>query len=535
MSTNFSKPVFVANSFLVAQEPALPAEAATLTEASYVLVPQGLRVADEEVETMASAVEVQVLWGANVLSITHLDAGKSFAVGSVDGVDFVLPEEKLGRDRLALVSMTSGSPSLVIPEDATVSVGAQRAVPAAELLAKGAAKVSSEGRSVLEMPVAEGQSIRVNLAGSEIAYIVRGVRAGKAPVAAGFLAGLSGAASKYMGLSLLGHLGVIASLAYFMPSMGADDTEAMNRENVLFMQKMLNAKAPPELKEQQDQGAGETTPAESGGKGERAAGAEGTMGKDTAKADNARWGFKGNSQNPQVQQKSDLELASQFGMVDLLLSSKSGPSAFDPNAPSAKWGAFEAQGADAKSAQGNMWGVTIGDSFGGGAFGLTGNGEGGGGLGQGIGLDRVGGLGHGAGGGDGQGFGPGKDGIGTGHGPLSRGHVAKGPGPLREGHPEVNGHLPAEVIQRVVRANFGRFRNCYDTGLRSNPSLAGRVVTKFIIGRDGSVTVSADGGSDMADRSVVNCVVRSYQNLSFPAPQNGQVTVTYPISFSPAE
>jgi len=546
MSTNFSKPAFSnlsvssafvsTNPFLVAQPAVADAVETNGTgEASYVLVPQGPRVSDEEVETMASAVEVQVLWGHNVLSVTHLPAGKAFAVGSGEGVDFVLPEEALGRDRLSLVSVSSGSPKIVLPEDAFVSIAGATPVAGKDLVAEGRASLSTEVARSLEMNVAEGQSIRVNLPGSDIAYIVRGVRAGKAPAAVGFLAGLSSATSKYIGLSLLGHLGVIASLAYFMPNMGADDAEAMSRENILYMQKMLNAQAPAELKEEQDVSGGETASKESGGKGERAQGAEGMMGKDSAPKANARWAFKGTSANPQVQQKADVELARQFGMIDLLITTKSGPSTLDPNAPSAKWGAFEAQGADSKSAMGNMWGVSIGDALGGGAFGLSGNEEGGGGLGAGIGLDKVGGLGHGLGGGDGQGFGPGKDGIGNGRAPLGHGHVPKGPGVVRQLVVSSNGHLPAEAIQRVVRANFGRFRNCYDNGLRTNPSLTGRVVTKFIIGRDGAVSLSADGGSDLPDHNVVSCVVRSFQNLSFPTPDNGQVTVTYPLMFSPAD
>lgn len=538
MSTKF-EPAFSTDATFAPVNPFLApkptvAEAVVVGEPSYVMVPAGPRVADEEVETMASAVEVQVLWGQNVLSVSHLAEGKSFSVGTGEGVDFDLAEETLGRARLALVSAVTGSPKVVVPAGAMVTIQGDTAVDVAALVAQGRAVPSSEGAGLFDMKVAEGQSIRVALAGSEIAYVVRGVRAGRAPKALGLLAGLSSNVTKFVGLSLLGHLGVMASLAYFMPTMGPDDAEANSRENILYMQKMLNASAPPELKEQ-DGSSGETASTESGGKGERAQGAEGTMGKDNAPKANARWGFKGNATEPKVQLKTDVELARQFGMVDLLISSQSGPSAHDPNAPSAKWGAFEAQGSDAKSAMGSMWGAEISDALGGGAFGLSGTGEGGGGVGTGIGLDKVGGLGHGAGGGDGVGFGPGKDGIGSGHGPLSRGHVAKGPGPIREQKIQTNGHLPPEAIQRVVRANFGRFRNCYDAGLRTNPSLAGRVVTKFIIGRDGAVSVSADGGSDLPDRSVVNCVVRSYQALSFPTPDNGQVTVTYPLAFSPAE
>ena len=99
----------------------------------------------------------------------------------------------------------------------------------------------------------------------------------------------------------------------------------------------------------------------------------------------------------------------------------------------------------------------------------------------------------------------------------------------------VAGRLPPEVIQRIVRQNFGRFRPCYENGLRKNPNLAGRVSVRFVIGRDGVVSQVANGDSNMPDGSVVSCVVRSFYGLSFPQPEGGIVTVTYPIMFSPEE
>ena len=93
--------------------------------------------------------------------------------------------------------------------------------------------------------------------------------------------------------------------------------------------------------------------------------------------------------------------------------------------------------------------------------------------------------------------------------------------------------LPPEVIQRIVRQNFGRFRLCYENGLKNNPSLTGRVSVRFVIGRDGAVSNVGNGGSDMPDSGVVSCVVRSFYGLSFPQPEGGIVTVVYPISFSP--
>jgi hypothetical protein len=104
---------------------------------------------------------------------------------------------------------------------------------------------------------------------------------------------------------------------------------------------------------------------------------------------------------------------------------------------------------------------------------------------------------------------------------------------LRQGATQVTGQLPPEVIQRIVRQNFGRFRLCYENGLRSNPNLSGRVNVSFSIDGTGSVTEVKDGGSDLPDSSVVTCVVHGFEKLSFPEPENKKpVKVVYPIIFN---
>ena len=124
----------------------------------------------------------------------------------------------------------------------------------------------------------------------------------------------------------------------------------------------------------------------------------------------------------------------------------------------------------------------------------------------------------------GGGIGLGNTGTGTGKAPS-----------LRNGAVVVNGRLPPEVVQRIVRQNFGRLRLCYENGLRTNPSLRGRVAVKFVIDRSGSVSTASDGGSDLPDTGVVACVVRAFGNLSFPQPEGGIVTVVYPLVFTPAD
>jgi hypothetical protein len=108
---------------------------------------------------------------------------------------------------------------------------------------------------------------------------------------------------------------------------------------------------------------------------------------------------------------------------------------------------------------------------------------------------------------------------------------------IRQGATTVNGRLPPEVIQRIVRQNFGRFRLCYEAGLKPSPKLTGKITVRFVIARDGSVASAAadPGGTDIPDASVRDCVVRAFKSLSFPEPEGGVVTVVYPLMFSPGE
>lgn len=116
--------------------------------------------------------------------------------------------------------------------------------------------------------------------------------------------------------------------------------------------------------------------------------------------------------------------------------------------------------------------------------------------------------------------------------PLALPDPRPSPPRVKMGKTTVSGRLPPEVIQRIVRSNFGRFRVCYQAGLRDDPELAGRVTVKFVISRSGTVS-NVVATTDMADSAVANCVSRAFYSLSFPQPEGGIVTVSYPIVFSP--
>ncbi len=156
---------------------------------------------------------------------------------------------------------------------------------------------------------------------------------------------------------------------------------------------------------------------------------------------------------------------------------------------------------------------------------LVGSADGVGGLGlggaSGIGLGTLGTIGHGQRSGQGP----------TGQGRLGGEHRSTPP-QIKMGGTSVAGRLPPEVIQRIVRQSFGRFRLCYEKGLAKDPSLAGTMRVSFTIGRNGKVTEAKDSGT-LKDAAVAACVVKAFRGLTFPEPEGGVVKVTYPVAFSP--
>ena len=105
---------------------------------------------------------------------------------------------------------------------------------------------------------------------------------------------------------------------------------------------------------------------------------------------------------------------------------------------------------------------------------------------------------------------------------------------LLETGTDIQGRLFPSEIKRVVRANFGRFRHCYELALEKDPQATGLVTTIFIIGGDGRVESAASDGAMTAlnDNEAILCIQHVFACLTFRAPDGGKVRVKYPINFS---
>lgn len=493
---------------------------------TYTMIKSGPDVSPDEVELPhVQAVEVMVLWGTNVLHVSHLTPPRNFYVGEEQGknfaCDFFIPSEKIGTTRLPVVVGDGHSIAVVIPPGARghIELPGQPRISLDE--ARQLAQPSAEVSGGHQFALSGGGKARVEL--GDFVFQVAAVNAGK-PVRKGIGSGIDWNVAMYFALSFLSFGGFIAAMAFFVPPLGLTDDEDLDKDALYLMQQYLKAAAEREQEEKPAEVVEEqSADNKEGGTGTRAKGEEGQMGNPNTKATNKRYAVAGPKDNPDphIARQAALREAVEFGMIGLLNTGAAG----DPNAPTAPWGRDTSLGTDDISARGNMWGDEIGDAFGAGGLGLSGIGEGGGGRGEGIGLGNIGTLGHGAGVGTGQGF-------GAGHGRLGGSHKTKAP-KVRMGATTVSGRLPPEVIQRIVRQNFGRFRMCYEQGLARNPNLEGRVAARFVIGRDGAVSNVSNGGSDLPDAGVVKCVLSAFYGLSFPQPEGGIVTVVYPIMLAP--
>ncbi len=98
-----------------------------------------------------------------------------------------------------------------------------------------------------------------------------------------------------------------------------------------------------------------------------------------------------------------------------------------------------------------------------------------------------------------------------------------------------------EYIQKRIREDYLPLaKDCYEQGLKKTPTLGGKLVANFrIVGSKGTgglidwVDFDSEENT-LDDRDVNECLKQSLYSVTFdPPPNDGTVTVTYPITFLP--
>src|SRR5688572_23535238 len=331
---------------------------------TYTMIKSGPDVSPDEVELPhVQAVEVMVLWGTNVLHVSHLTPPRNFYVGEEQsknaGCDFFIPSERIGTTRMPVVIGDKMSVSLVIPPHARgyVEFPGQGRMGLDEVRPRAQPTAEVTGGHQLALP--GGAKARLEL--GDFVFQVAAVNAGK-PIQHGVGATFDWTVAAYFGLSFLVHAGFVAAMAFFVPPLGLTDDEDLDKDRLYLMQQYLDAAAEREQEEKEAEVVEEQADNKEGGTGTRAKGEEGSMGNPTTKATNKRYAVQGPKDNadPHIARQAALREAMEFGMIGLLNTGAAG----DPNAPTAPWGRDTSLGTDEVSARGNMWGDEIGDEIG---------------------------------------------------------------------------------------------------------------------------------------------------------------------------
>ena len=101
------------------------------------------------------------------------------------------------------------------------------------------------------------------------------------------------------------------------------------------------------------------------------------------------------------------------------------------------------------------------------------------------------------------------------------------------GDPIVLGALDKAEIDRVIKRHLAQVRYCYQRVLTKEPGVEGKLIIKFVIAKDGSVSsATVKPGSTLDHPEVGTCVTGRFMRMRFPEPSGGGIViVSYPFVF----
>lgn len=111
-------------------------------------------------------------------------------------------------------------------------------------------------------------------------------------------------------------------------------------------------------------------------------------------------------------------------------------------------------------------------------------------------------------------------------------------GLIKESAPQ---DLPADLDPNAVAAKIRQYKGalvaCYESALKRNPNLSGKITLRFTISKMGKVSKAEIETDTMHDEDVNRCIIERASNWRFPAPQGGgeEVQFAYPFIFQAAK
>ncbi len=100
------------------------------------------------------------------------------------------------------------------------------------------------------------------------------------------------------------------------------------------------------------------------------------------------------------------------------------------------------------------------------------------------------------------------------------------------GEPTSGEYCDRRNLRRVVESKSDAIQYCYERRLQHKPSLAGKIVVQWKVGRNGSVESTSVASSTVGDPKVESCIMRVVERMRFAQPDGGLCLVEYPFVFS---
>ena len=96
------------------------------------------------------------------------------------------------------------------------------------------------------------------------------------------------------------------------------------------------------------------------------------------------------------------------------------------------------------------------------------------------------------------------------------------------------GQLDAFVVRETIRRDLPKINRCYESALRYEPELAGKVKVRFAVVRKGYVQTVKVVENTTGHEGVSRCVTRVVKAIRFPSRRSGKpLSFTFPFVFAP--
>jgi outer membrane biosynthesis protein TonB len=93
--------------------------------------------------------------------------------------------------------------------------------------------------------------------------------------------------------------------------------------------------------------------------------------------------------------------------------------------------------------------------------------------------------------------------------------------------------IDQQKLGAFVRARMGLIKACYESGLKRNPNLKGKISIRFTILETGGLSDIATAVNSLGSPEVASCIINTMRAWRTQFRPSGPVTVEYPFVFSP--